>query len=302
MTPNPIVAGFRFAAVSAQIRKDGRIDLGLAAADRPCPVAARYTRNVVRAAPVMLCANRTKAKVAQALLVNSGCANACTGDAGLAAAQVTTTAIANALGISLDLVLPASTGVIGKQLPGDSMVARAPELVAALRADASAQFAQAICTTDKFIKMVEAKAGSAGTVLGIAKGAGMIQPDVGPWPAAQAREAHATMLVFLFTDVVADAGALDTALDKAVASSFNSMTVDGDTSTNDTVIALASGASGHSFGTNITPCPRAPAGAGPDDGSQFAAYHNALCRDQGHRIARPLSSSSRRAQNQRPAP
>lgn len=246
MTPNPIVAGFRFAAVSAQIRKDGRIDLGLAAADRPCPVAARYTRNVVRAAPVMLCANRTKAKVAQALLVNSGCANACTGDAGLAAAQVTTTAIANALGISLDLVLPASTGVIGKQLPGDSMVARAPELVAALRADASAQFAQAICTTDKFIKMVEAKAGSAGTVLGIAKGAGMIQPDVGPWPAAQAREAHATMLVFLFTDVVADAGALDTALDKAVASSFNSMTVDGDTSTNDTVIALASGASGQS--------------------------------------------------------
>ena len=245
MTSRTLVAGFRFSAVSAKIRKDGRIDLALAVADSPCPVAARYTRNRVRAAPVTLCANRTLGNVAQALLVNSGCANACTGDAGLAAARETTAAVATALGIPPDRVLPASTGVIGKHLPSESMVACAPELVAALRADASADFAQAICTTDKFVKIAEAKVGSAGTVLGIAKGAGMIQPDVGPWSEAPG-EVHATMLVFLFTDVVADAKALDAALDTAVASSFNSMSVDGDTSTNDTVIAFASGASGQS--------------------------------------------------------
>jgi glutamate N-acetyltransferase/amino-acid N-acetyltransferase len=244
MTLNPTVAGFRFSAVSAQIRKDGRIDVGLAVADRPCPVAARYTRNFVRAAPVTVCANRTKTKTAQAVLVNSGCANACTGDAGLAAAQVTTAAVARELGISADLVLPASTGVIGKLLPSEKMVAQAPALIAALRHDNSGDFAQAICTTDKFVKISEAKVGKAGTLLGIAKGAGMIQPDVGPLDPSGAP--HATMLVFLFTDVLADAAMLDAALEAAIASSFNSMSVDGDTSTNDTVIALASGASGQS--------------------------------------------------------
>jgi glutamate N-acetyltransferase/amino-acid N-acetyltransferase len=243
MTPTRLVAGFRFSAVSAQIRKDGRIDLALAVADRPCPVAARYTRNFVRAAPVTLCAKRTYGNVAQALLVNSGCANACTGDGGLAAAQVTTGAVAAALGISADHVLPASTGVIGKALPTDRIVASIPDLVASLESDAADRFAQAICTTDKFTKTAQVGVGSAGTVLGIAKGAGMIQPDVGPLtPGNEA--AHATMLVFLFTDVVADSGDLEAALDRAIGASFNSMSVDGDTSTNDTVIAMASGASG----------------------------------------------------------
>jgi glutamate N-acetyltransferase / amino-acid N-acetyltransferase len=243
MTLNPTVAGFRFAAVSAQIRKDGRIDVGLAAADRPCPVAARYTRNLVRAAPVMLCASRTQNKVAQALLVNSGCANACTGDAGLAAARATTAAVAEHLGIAAELVLPASTGVIGKLLPSDQIVTRATKLVSALAADTSADFAQAICTTDKFIKVAQASVASGATVLGIAKGAGMIQPEVGCL--SPDGLPHATMLVFLFTDAVANAQTLDEALATAVALSFNSMSVDGDTSTNDTVIAMASGASGY---------------------------------------------------------
>ena len=244
MTRNSSIAGFRFSAVSAQIRKDGRIDLALAVADHPCPVAARYTRNFVRAAPVTLCANRTSAKRAQALLVNSGCANACTGDAGLAAAQVTTAAIAKVLGIATELVLPASTGVIGKQLPSEKIVACAPSLVAALRAESSPDFAQAICTTDKFVKVAQANVGSAGIVVGIAKGAGMIQPDVGPLVLIRDGAPHATMLVFLFTDVVADIITLEKSLDSAIVSSFNSMSVDGDTSTNDTVIAMASGASG----------------------------------------------------------
>jgi glutamate N-acetyltransferase/amino-acid N-acetyltransferase len=243
MTPDLTVAGFRFSAVSAGIRKDGRIDVALAAADRPCPVAARYTRNFVRAAPVTICAHRTAGKVAQALLVNSGCANACTGDAGLAAAQVTTAAVAKELGISAELVLPASTGVIGKPLPTEKIVGVAPGLVAALRENGSADFAQAICTTDKFTKVAHAKIASVGSVVGIAKGAGMLEPNVGHLEPAEDGARHATMLVFLFTDLVADVGSLDSALEAAIATSFNALSVDGDTSTNDTVIAMASGAS-----------------------------------------------------------
>ncbi len=246
MTRTLSMNGFRFSAVSAQIRKDGRIDVALAVADRPCPVAARFTRNFVRAAPVTLCANRASKKVAQAVLVNSGCANACTGEPGLAAAQVATAAVAKELGIAAEHVLPASTGVIGKLLPSDKMVASTPQLVAALSANSGEDFAQAICTTDKFMKVAEAPIGTAGRVIGIAKGAGMIQPNVGKLEPAPGTELHATMLVFLFTDVVADAPALDSALEKAVASSFNSISVDGDTSTNDTVLAMASGASGKS--------------------------------------------------------
>ncbi len=224
MNANAAVAGFRFSAASAQIRKDGRIDLALAFADKPCPVAARYTLNRVRAAPVMLCASRTQNKVAQALLVNSGCANACTGDAGLAAARATTEAVASYLGIAAELVLPASTGVIGKLLPSDKIVTSAPKLVSALAADKSAAFAQAICTTDKFIKVAQTRVASGATVLGIAKGAGMIQPDVGCL--SPDGLPHATMLVFLFTDAIADAQTLDEALAVAVAASFNSMSVE----------------------------------------------------------------------------
>lgn len=244
MTEELTIAGFRFAAVSANVRKDGRIDVALAVADRPSVVAARYTQNFVRAAPVTVCANRTASKTAQAVLANSGCANACTGHAGLSAAQVTTGAIARELGIAANLVLPASTGVIGQLLPADKVVARVPDLVKSLRADGARDFAQAICTTDKFMKTAEARVGSAGKVIGIAKGAGMIQPNVGRLDPVSEGPLHATMLVFLFTDVVTDWATLDQALESAVQASFNSISVDGDTSTNDTVLAMASGASG----------------------------------------------------------
>ena len=244
MTDDLTIDGFRFSAVSANIRKDGRIDLALAAADRPCVVAARYTLNIVRAAPVTVCANRTASRTAQAVLVNSGCANACTGYAGLSSAQVTTGAIARELGIASNLVLPASTGVIGQLLSPEKVVVRAPDLVAALQPDGARDFAQAICTTDKFVKIARAKVGSAGKLLGIAKGAGMIQPQVGRWQPTGDDAKHATMLVFLFTDVQADFDTLDQALQVATDASFNSISVDGDTSTNDTVLALASGASG----------------------------------------------------------
>jgi len=238
------IAGFRFSAVSAHIRKDGRIDVALAVADRPCPVAARYTRNLVRAAPVLVCAERTARAQAQAVLVNSGCANACTGEPGLLATRAATAAVAQALGMDEAAVLPASTGVIGKLLPADLIAEKATELVAQLEPGRGADFAQAICTTDKFIKVAQANVGPAGRVVGIAKGAGMIAPDVGPLVPAAEGARHATMLVFLFTDVDVDASMLDQALELAVTWSFNATTVDGDTSTNDTVIALASAASG----------------------------------------------------------
>ena len=249
MTEDLSIAGFRFSAVSANIRKDGRIDVALAAADRPCVVAARYTKNFVRAAPVTVCANRTTSKTAQAVLVNSGFANACTGQAGLSAAQVSTGAIARELGLAPTLVLPASTGVIGQLLPVEKVVAHASELVNTLRADGARDFARAICTTDKFPKIAQANVGNAGKIVGIAKGAGMIQPNVGRLEPMGEGPLHATMLVFLFTDVITDATALDQALEAAVHASFNSISVDGDTSTNDTVLALASGASGKTAST-----------------------------------------------------
>ncbi len=246
MTDELTIDGFRFSAVSAKIRKDGRIDLALAVADRPCVVAARYTLNLVRAAPVTVSANRTASKVAQAVLVNSGCANACTGHVGVSAAQVTTGAVAKELGLAATLVLPASTGVIGQLLPTEKVVTCAPQLVASLKPEGARDFAQAICTTDKFVKIAQAPVGTAGKVLGIAKGAGMIQPSVGRVSPTGEGALHATMLVFLFTDVQASFEVLDQALETAVDVSFNSVSVDGDTSTNDTVIALASGASGKS--------------------------------------------------------
>ena len=232
------VQGFRFGAVSAGIRKDGRIDLALAVCDRPAVTAALFTRNLVKAAPVLIAAERASAGVARAVLANAGCANAVTGEQGLRAVQQTTATIAKALGISPEEVLPASTGVIGAHLPVEKISAQASALVDKLSAEGHEDFAQAICTTDRWTKIAEAEADGA-QVLAIGKGAGMIHPDVGGLP-------HATMLVFIFTDAVVEQAALARALTDASEVTFNACSVDGDTSTNDTVIAMASGASGKS--------------------------------------------------------
>lgn len=233
------IAGFRFAAVSAGIRKDGRVDVALAVADRAAVVAGLFTRNLVRAAPVLLAEERVRSGLARAILVNAGCANACTGEAGLSAARETTEAIARALSCPVEEVLPASTGVIGQQLPVQKMNAKAKELAKSITPEGWEAFAQAICTTDRWVKIAEAKIettkGDPVSVLGIAKGAGMIHPDVGP--------PQATMLVFLFTDAVIKQEELQSALEQATAKTFNACSVDGDTSTNDSVIALASAAS-----------------------------------------------------------
>jgi glutamate N-acetyltransferase/amino-acid N-acetyltransferase len=233
------IAGFRFAAVSAGIRKDGRVDVALAVADRPAVVAGLFTRNLVRAAPVLVAEDRVRSGLARAILVNAGCANACTGEAGLMAARESTEAVARALGIPVEEVLPASTGVIGVLLPAAKIAGKAKELAKSITPEGYADFAQAICTTDRWVKIAEAKIetskGDPVSVLGIAKGAGMIHPDVGP--------PQATMLVFLFTDAVIKQEELQAALIQAADQTFNACSVDGDTSTNDSVIALASGAS-----------------------------------------------------------
>ena len=203
------IAGFRFAAVSAGIRKDGRVDVALAVADRPAVVAGLFTRNLVRAAPVLVAEERVRSGLARAILVNAGCANACTGEAGLTAARESTESIARALGIPVEEVLPASTGVIGVLLPVAKIARQRPRSWPSPSLPRVMQdFAQAICTTDRWVKIAEAKIetskGDPVSVLGIAKGAGMIHPDVGP--------PQATMLVFLFTDAVIKQEELQAAL------------------------------------------------------------------------------------------
>lgn len=246
------VPGFRFSAASAGIRKDGRIDVALAVADAPATVAGVFTRNVVRAAPVLVATDRVRSGKTRAVLVNSGCANACTGEAGFRATLDSTAAIGRALGVEPELVLPASTGVIGVVLPAERIAARAGELVDKLSPNGADDFATAIMTTDRWQKTAETTiraGGSTVRLLAIGKGAGMLHPDVGP--------PHATMLVFLFTDADVDRAELERALVVATDDTFNACSVDGDTSTNDTVLALASGASGVRLGAaELTPALR----------------------------------------------
>ena len=240
------IQGFRFAAVSSGIRKDGRIDTALAVADGAVTAAGVVTRNLVKAAPILIASERLRGGSLRAVLVNSGCANACTGELGLAAARRATGAVASELGVAEELVVPASTGVIGVVLPGEKIAARARDLVGALSPTGIDDFALAICTTDRWPKVAEATVDAPGgpvRVLGIGKGAGMIHPDVGP--------PQATMLVFLFTDAQVGQPELQALLGTATDRTFNAVTVDGDTSTNDLVLALASGASG------VTPPPAA---------------------------------------------
>ncbi len=228
-------AGFRWSGVAAGIKKNGQKDMGLIYADRPATAAAVFTRNRVQAAPVVLDRERIKSGRCQAVVVNSGNANCCTGEEGLADARTITARTAEALAISEELVLIASTGVIGSPLPLPTIIGTIPEAVRRLSATGLFDFADSIMTTDKFRKVaVETGVmadGSRFTISGVAKGAGMIRPDM------------ATMLCFVCTDIQADPELLAEALDNAAAHSFHRITVDGDTSTNDTVILLASGVS-----------------------------------------------------------
>lgn len=244
------VAGFRFSGISAGIKRNGNPDLALAVADDPATIAGVLTTNIVRAAPVLVTAERLAFGRARAVLVNSGCANACTGDAGLEATRKTTLALAESLGARKDEIFPASTGVIGALLPAEKILAKTPELVAALSPEGGDRFAEAIMTTDRAPKLAHVRGEIGGkpfSMLGIAKGAGMIHPNMAPVPK------QATMLAFLFTDAAAHPRALERALARAADETFNSASVDGDTSTNDTLLALASGRAGTDPGGDELP-------------------------------------------------
>jgi glutamate N-acetyltransferase/amino-acid N-acetyltransferase len=224
--------GFKFSVVEAAIKKPGRKDLALIWSDVPATAAAVFTTNKVKAAPVLLSAERIATGRCQALIVNSGNANACTGQQGMLDARETSRLLAEELKIDEELVQVSSTGVIGVPLPMDRMKRAIPALVADCGSATLDDLAAAIMTTDTFAKTA-VRSGSAGgvsyTVAGTAKGAGMIMPNM------------ATMLSFVMTDATIDPGLIDSIFCQSVDRSFNAITIDGDTSTNDTCLLMANG-------------------------------------------------------------
>ncbi|PLX87545.1 MAG: ornithine acetyltransferase [Desulfuromonas sp.] len=227
--------GYVAAATSAGIKKSGKLDLALIVSEVVAASAGVFTRNLVAAAPVLLTAPRVRAGRCQAILVNSGNANACTGPQGLEDARDSGRLVAQALGVAEELVAVSSTGVIGVPLPMSVMTNHVPLLAAGLRSDGFDQVAAAMMTTDAFPKVASRTVAIDGVscrVLGVAKGAGMIHPDM------------ATMLCFVLTDAALDQQLLEALLRDAVNRSFNRITVDRDTSTNDMVLILANGAAG----------------------------------------------------------
>ena len=230
-------AGFRAAGVTCGIKKTGAPDLALIVADVPATAAAVFTTNRAQAAPVVVSREHLahSGGLARAIIVNSGCANACTGPEGMAVARSTADFVASVAGCRADQVLVASTGVIGVQLDLDKLRKGAVAAANTLSRTAGDAAAAAIMTTDRAPKSAAvAVTSAAGTyrVGGMAKGAGMIEPHL------------ATMLGFITTDAAVPAPLLQRALRDAVDVTFNAITIDGDTSTNDTVFLLASGASG----------------------------------------------------------
>ena len=231
------VTGFRASGVAAGIKKNGRKDLALIVSDKPAQVAGLFTTNSVKAAPVLLDMKRVKKGVSSGLIVNSGNANACTGADGAKKAEAMTAFAEKALGLKKGSILVCSTGVIGVPLPIEKVSSGIPAAVKALGYDGLPSAGEAMMTTDAFQKLGERRARIGGrevVIAGLCKGAGMICPNM------------ATMLAFFMTDADIKAPLLAEALKTAVNASFNSIIVDNDTSTNDTVLAFANGMSGAS--------------------------------------------------------
>jgi glutamate N-acetyltransferase / amino-acid N-acetyltransferase len=229
----PPIAGVRLATAAAGIRYPGRADVLLVAFDKGTTVAGVFTRSKCPSAPVEWCRARIKGRSARALVVNSGNANAFTGKNGHEATKLTATFAAKALSCASTEIFLASTGVIGEPLDARKFANVMDRLVAGAAADRFHDAAKAIMTTDTFAKMSTAKTNigkAVVTINGIAKGSGMIAPDM------------ATMLSFIFTDAAISARAFQALLDDGVGDSFNAVTVDGDTSTSDTLMAFATGA------------------------------------------------------------
>lgn len=226
------VPGFRFAGVRCGLKARGR-DVALLVADAPAVVAGLFTTNQAPAAPVQMARRRVRGGRARAVLVHAGNANACTGREGLATVEASTALAARLLGVPADTVLPCATGRIGVQVPRARLLRGVQDAVAALRADGFPAAAEAITTTDAFPKTAVRRlrlGGRTVTVAALGKGAGMIAPHM------------ATLLVFVLTDAAVAPAAARRALRDAAAGTLNAISVDGDTSTNDTLLLLASGA------------------------------------------------------------
>jgi glutamate N-acetyltransferase/amino-acid N-acetyltransferase len=232
----PPLSGVRLAACAAQIRYAGRDDLMLAELAPGSTVAGVLTRSLTAGAPVLWCRECLAGGAVRAIVVNSGNANVFTGRAGMAAVEATATAAARLLGCAQREVFVSSTGVIGEKLPAEKLVAALPRAVERLSAEAWEPAARAIMTTDTFPKGAAATAeidGVAVRINGFAKGSGMIAPDM------------ATMLAYVFTDAALPPEVLRPLLAEAADYSFNSITVDGDTSTSDTLLLCATGQAPH---------------------------------------------------------
>jgi glutamate N-acetyltransferase/amino-acid N-acetyltransferase len=256
--------GFTACGMAAGIKKNGEFDLGLLVSDRPARVAAVFTKNCVQAAPVKLDRERVKSGMTQAVIVNAGNANCANGQQGLAAAGAMAAAAARALNLPENQVLVASTGVIGAPFPIEAVEAAVPALADRLNENGLPDLARAIMTTDTRSKTAACE-GSAGgrtyRIAAVAKGAGMIRPDM------------ATMLCFVITDVDLAISDLQTALGLSVEGSFNRITIDGDTSTNDTVILMANGAAGGRIESD-------------EDRATFQRLLDDLCRDLARQMVK----------------
>jgi len=291
-------AGFSTAGLHCGIKAAaGKLDLTVLAADAPVPAAAIFTTNLAVAAPVLLSRRHLSETrgLARAIVVNSGCANACTGEQGMQDAVRMTADVAAALGCAPDQVLVASTGVIGVNLKMDKVVAGIRSIIPALARDKGQQMADAIMTTDPFPKScavaVRTPRGTF-TVGGTAKGSGMIEPNM------------ATMLGFLTTDAQVSPALLQRALHESARDTFNAITVDGECSTNDSLFVMASGASGVAIDEASYPMLLAGLLAvsqelalgivrGGEGATKLIAVHvhDARTRDDARQVARTIANS-----------
>jgi glutamate N-acetyltransferase / amino-acid N-acetyltransferase len=264
----PPIAGVKLAAAETGIRYKNRPDVLLAVLQPGTTVAGCFTRSKSRSAPVDWCVDSLEGGSARAVVINAGNANAFTGKAGVATVSAVAKSAAKLLGCKPHEIFQASTGVIGEPLDPSFITRALPGLAQAAEPNSWSMAAKAIMTTDTFPKAATAKVKLGGrtiTINGIAKGSGMIAPDM------------ATMLVFLFTDAALPAKALQKLLTKSVDKTFNCITVDGDTSTSDTVLLFATGQAGNSAkGLR----------AGDKALKAFAAALDGLCMDLAHQVAR----------------
>ncbi|MBQ2010998.1 MAG: bifunctional glutamate N-acetyltransferase/amino-acid acetyltransferase ArgJ [Selenomonadaceae bacterium] len=257
--------GFKAAGVKAGIKKSGNLDLALIYTEKEAAVAGVFTKNAVAAAPVIVSREVVKGGKAHAIVANAGCANACTGETGLANARKMAALAAAEVGCAPDEVLVGSTGIIGVNLPMDKLEAGIKAAAAELSEDGSKNAGNAIITTDTYSKACSCEVEIGGQAVrfgAIAKGSGMIQPNM------------ATMLCYITTDANISSQLMQKALSEIVEVSFNMISVDGDMSTNDTVLVLANGASGAAEITDGSP-----------EYDKFYATLKEICQELSKRIA-----------------